>query len=298
LDNGTDRFDAAPAGIGGLARVGLITAALIVEALLHWLYLPLLAQPRLFTIGGVAEIIIWLLLFGLLVAVQLRALPGRIAGLLTVGLAVWLVSQTADLMDEVLRQPLWLSTYGEDMARVAGMLMTALGVVGLIHYTARVMQELERLSYRDSLTGLSNRRMLARRTDEREDRGYSLLMLDLDHFKAVNDAFGHEGGDQALREIADVLRAEFDGSDDVFRLGGEEFAVLLEPRTDEALRRTAESLRRRIADYETTGGARMTVSIGAGTRRPDEQRGQLMRRVDRALYRAKDAGRDRVMLAE
>lgn len=288
-----------PTGVAGSIRVVVLIACLLVAvAALHWMALPYLDNSRLFTIGGVAEIAIWLLLFSLLVSVQVRPLPPRITGFLTAGLAIWLVSQTADLMDEFLRQPLWISTYGEDIARVTGMLLVTLGVLWLIRHSARTMQELERLSYHDSLTGLCNRRMLARRTAERGEASYSLLMLDLDHFKAVNDEFGHDGGDEALREIADLLRAAFRDGDEIFRLGGEEFAVLLDPVPDEKLREAAESLRRRVGDHVARSGARVTVSVGAGTRNPGELPGQLMRRVDRALYRAKDAGRNRVMLAD
>jgi diguanylate cyclase (GGDEF)-like protein len=275
----------------------LVVIGLGAVAALHWMTLPALPRARLFSIGGLAEIAIWLLLFSLLVSVQLRSLPRRIYGLLTIGLAIWLVSQTADLMDEFLRQPLWISTYGEDIARVTGMLLVTLALLALIRHSGRTMGELERLSYRDSLTGLFNRRMLARRTADRAEATYSLLMLDLDHFKAVNDEYGHEGGDQALREIADLLRSEFDQSDDIFRLGGEEFAVLLEPLSDDRLEQVAESVRERVGAYRSERGARMTVSVGAGTRRSDELPGQLMRRVDGALYQAKDAGRDRVVLA-
>lgn len=288
-----------PTGVAGSIRVVVLIACLLgAVAALHWMALPYLDDSRLFTIGGLAEIAIWLLLFSLLVSVQVRSLPPRITGFLTAGLAIWLVSQTADLMDEFLRQPLWISTYGEDIARVTGMLLVTLGVLWLIRHSARTMDELERLSYHDSLTGLCNRRMLARRTAERGEAAYSLLMLDLDHFKAVNDEFGHDGGDQALREIADLLREAFRDGDEIFRLGGEEFAVLLEPAPDEQLHAVAESLRRRVSEHEASSGARVTVSVGAGTRKAGELPGQLMRRVDRALYRAKDAGRNRVILAD
>jgi diguanylate cyclase (GGDEF)-like protein len=290
-------------GRQGRAARGIVVllaglGVLLIEAVAHWLLLPPLDDSRILSVGGLAEIAIWLLLFGVLAAVQVQPVARAEYRLLTTGLIVWLVSQTADLMDEFLRQPLWISTYGEDIARVTGMLLVTLGVLWLIRHSARTMDELERLSYHDSLTGLCNRRMLARRTAERGEAAYSLLMLDLDHFKAVNDEFGHDGGDQALREIADLLREAFRDGDEIFRLGGEEFAVLLEPAPDEQLHAVAESLRRRVSEHEASSGARVTVSVGAGTRKAGELPGQLMRRVDRALYRAKDAGRNRVILAD
>ncbi len=273
----------------------VIIVVLFAEAVSHWLILEPLSNSRLLTVGGIAECVIWALLFAVLVAVQSRPLPRRIYALLSSGLGVWLVSQTADLMDEFLRQPLWISTYGEDIARVAGMLITAVGLLALIRHSASTMQELERLSYRDSLTGLCNRRKFGDVIDQMER--YSLLMLDLDHFKSVNDEFGHDAGDQVLRDIAGLLVRRFSGRAEVFRLGGEEFAVLFDPLDDGELLRIAEQVREEVSRYRAESGASVTVSIGAGTRAHGELPGHVMRRVDRALYRAKDAGRNRVMPA-
>lgn len=271
---------------------------LAAEAITHWLVLEPLDRSRLLTIGGIAECAIWLLLFGVLAAVQFKPLPDRIHALLSAGLSVWLVSQTADLMDEFLRQPLWISTYGEDIARVVGMFITSFGVLALIRHSVSTMHELENLSYRDSLTGLGNRRKFVQMTDARGTRRYSLLMLDLDHFKSVNDEFGHEVGDRVLREIAELLLERFSSRAELFRLGGEEFAMLFDPMDQNDLLDVGERVREAVGRYRSDAGASLTVSVGAGTRMPSELPGQLMRRVDRALYRAKDAGRNRVKLAE
>ena len=296
--SGHGRFTTWGSRPGQLTILALVVVALVVEAALHWVMLPYLAEGRLLTIGGLAEIAIWLLLFSLLVTVHLRALPRTIYLLLTSGLAVWLVSQTADLMDEFLRQPLWISTYGEDIARVAGMLLVTLGVLALIRHSEATMHELQRLSFHDSLTGLGNRRMLHRVTDRFGEARYSLLLLDLDHFKSINDRFGHDVGDRVLKEIASLLRGRFEGRGEVFRLGGEEFAVVLGPANDDELEREADRLRRAVRGLREEPDAGVTVSVGAGTRKQAERRGDLMRRVDKALYRAKDAGRNTVKLAD
>jgi diguanylate cyclase (GGDEF)-like protein len=290
-------------GRQGRAARGIVVllaglGVLLIEAVAHWLLLPPLDDSRILSVGGLAEIAIWLLLFGVLAAVQVQPVARAEYRLLTTGLIVWLVSQTADLMDEFLRQPLWISTYGEDIARVVGMYIVAFGVLGLIRENVGTLRELERLSYRDALTGLCNRRMLKLQTAERGAQRYSLLMLDLDHFKAVNDVSGHDAGDRVLREIAELLRDEAAGRAEVFRLGGEEFAVLLGPLDVDGLIGVAEELRTAVGAYGRRTGTRLTVSIGAGIRAPEESTSDLMRRVDRALYRAKDAGRDRVVLAD
>lgn len=276
----------------------LVVIALIIEALAHWWFLPMAETSRLATIGGLAEVAIWILLFSVLVAVHLRQLPSHIYALLTAGLAVWLSSQTADLMDEFLRQPIWLSVYGEDIARVSGMLLVTLGVLALIRHSAATMQKLEYLSFHDTLTGLYNRRKLQEQTEARKDESYSLLLLDLDHFKSVNDRYGHEAGDAMLRGLAKLLLGRFRPRGQVYRLGGEEFAILVEPADGASLSALAEDVRELIKSYRSPEGMSVSTSIGYGTRRSGEAPGALMRRIDKALYAAKHAGRDRAVAAD
>jgi diguanylate cyclase (GGDEF)-like protein len=294
-----ERDTAAPGpGPAKTAILILVIALLALEAAVHWWLLPMARISRLTTIGGLAEIAIWLLLFSVLVAVHLRHLPGHIYGLLTAGLAIWLSSQTADLMDEFLRQPLWLSIYGEDIARVCGMLLVTLGVLALIRHSANVMQKLEYMSLHDTLTGLCNRRRLQQQTAERGDASYSLLLLDLDHFKSVNDRHGHEGGDAMLRGLARVLQERFRSEGEIYRLGGEEFAILVEPLEPARLTELAEEVRDLVKSYRSSEGTSVSTSVGYGTRRRGEAPGALMRRIDKALYAAKHAGRDRAVAAD
>src|SRR5690606_27565932 len=125
----------------------------------------------------------------------------------------------------------------------------------------------------------------------------ALLALDADHFKRINDAFGHHAGDAALREWARLLATTTRRSDLLCRWGGEEFMVLA-PGTDSAQAAAmAEQIRRAVAgrDPEAMGG--MTVSVGVGELLPGESAEAWVRRVDAALYRAKQDGRDRVVVA-
>jgi len=159
----------------------------------------------------------------------------------------------------------------------------------------------------DHLTGLLNRRAflegarsLCARQGER-GQAVTMLMLDLDHFKSINDRFGHAIGDEVLRMFATVARSSVRGSDIVGRLGGEEFAVIV-PEPMEFAARIAERLR---AAFEEAG-ARVgehaigaTVSIGAATSyKPDMAIDTLLVRADAALYRAKHDGRNRLHAAE
>jgi diguanylate cyclase (GGDEF)-like protein len=163
--------------------------------------------------------------------------------------------------------------------------------------------ELERLSVTDALTGLYNRRHLMGtlanevQRSRRLRRTFSVLLADVDHFKAYNDTHGHLAGDTALVKTAEILRKMTRAVDSVARYGGEEFVVMLLETTIGTAAIVAERIRVRMA-AEEFGGGRMTVSIGAAEYSahgdtPEE----LIAAADRAMYLAKGAGRDRVMVA-
>jgi diguanylate cyclase (GGDEF)-like protein/PAS domain S-box-containing protein len=164
---------------------------------------------------------------------------------------------------------------------------------------------LRELATTDSLTGLFNRRHfmeLAEREFARAKRYQgtrTMLMMDIDHFKRVNDTHGHDVGDEVLRELARISRTALRELDILGRLGGEEFGVLL-PETDAGpAMEVAERLRRAIEQSPMTTGAgemRITVSIGAATSKGDaETVDTLLKRADVALYEAKQSGRNRVV---
>jgi diguanylate cyclase (GGDEF)-like protein len=165
----------------------------------------------------------------------------------------------------------------------------------------RQRQQLETLAWIDPLTGAGNRRMLeldlsqARAAAAGAAVPPALAIMDLDHFKRINDRFGHEAGDRVLVAFAELLRERLRRVDRLYRFGGEEFVVLL-PATDAAgLRALTETLRATSeARLETPDGAAVTVSIGATLARRDEHWSHWLGRADAALYRAKDAGRNRV----
>ena len=167
----------------------------------------------------------------------------------------------------------------------------------------RLKDELEHAASRDPLTGLWNRRRFLQMLESahgqkrRHDRDYSLMLLDADHFKAINDQHGHHAGDEVLVLLAKVLETRVRETDAVCRWGGEEFMVLL-PRTglhDAA--RLAESLRETIAQTRLPLLPTLTVSIGVAQHQASETTECLLKRADVALYRAKHLGRNRVELA-
>jgi diguanylate cyclase (GGDEF)-like protein len=168
---------------------------------------------------------------------------------------------------------------------------------------SRLRNELGRLSTTDDLTGLANRRAFRSRLaselarSARTQRPLCLLMLDLDHFKRVNDTFGHGAGDVVLATMGELLSSSMhrSGIDVAARVGGEEFAVIL-PETDEeggtfAAERLRIEVMSRAADILTT------VSVGVAASHGGDDPDSLLRTVDRALYTAKALGRNCVSVA-
>lgn len=167
----------------------------------------------------------------------------------------------------------------------------------------RLRKELEQAASRDHLTGLWNRRQFlhlldnARAQKRRYDVDYSLMLLDADHFKSVNDRYGHDAGDEVLVLLARALEARVRETDTVCRWGGEEFIVLL-PQTDlENAALLAESLRRSVEQIRVPHLPPVTVSIGVAQHCASETGDSLIKRADEALYQAKAAGRNRVVAA-
>lgn len=174
---------------------------------------------------------------------------------------------------------------------------------GLVLGNLRTFDRHRLLSYTDPLTGLYNRRHLHQllpavaRASRLSGRPYGVLMVDVDHFKRLNDTYGHDAGDRVLACLAEVLRELCRKTDHAFRMGGEEFLLLLEETSLEELGEVAERVRRRIAEapMDLPDGPRITVSIGICTGPGEEGREtEVLRRADQALYRAKQAGRNRV----
>jgi len=158
--------------------------------------------------------------------------------------------------------------------------------------------QLEQLATLDPLTGIENRRALeteiaiALSAFQRDARPIALAMIDLDHFKRVNDRHGHEVGDQVLRDFARLAEGAVRRTDRLFRYGGEEFVLLMPCTDDLGLELAMSHLQLRIREGLRAEGEPVTVSIGGVILRRDESRDAWVSRADAALYRAKANGRN------
>ncbi len=197
--------------------------------------------------------------------------------------------------------------YGLPFSMVAAALLIALGIADRLRDQRRALSEAERHAQTDSLTGVLNRRSLVERLDaaclRARARGLpiSLLFIDLDHFKQINDTFGHAAGDACLTAIIPPIQAELRQSDVIGRYGGEEFVVILSSADSAAAHPIAQRILERVANVRVEGfGApiALTCSIGVATSDMLGVWGEhLIAQADAAVYAAKRSGRNRVQLA-
>jgi diguanylate cyclase (GGDEF)-like protein len=196
-----------------------------------------------------------------------------------------------------------------EIANIKAMVLALIfGLIGIVATIATYRQRLDRLLERihsearsDTLTGASNRRhgneLLAQELEraKRLHHPFSVILFDIDHFKKVNDRFGHLTGDCVLREVAALADANLRPCDALVRWGGEEFLVLLPETAPTDAVRIAERLRRRVAGHGFSHGQTLTLSAGVTGMVAGDDGESLVARADALLYRIKGTGRNRIM---
>ncbi len=181
---------------------------------------------------------------------------------------------------------------------MASILYWALALLVFVSLVLTVMVHIYRLKAHaaniDSLTGIYNRRGCLKRLKNGNGR-YALLYIDIDHFKEINDKYGHETGDNVLKEVVHIISAHI-RKDDVFcRHGGEEFLLFVANANEAQAAAVAEKLRKHIQIHRFEKVGDLTVSVGVAVRERNESIGSLIARADKNLYRAKNGGRNRVV---
>jgi len=201
----------------------------------------------------------------------------------------------------------WPLAWGLPLSMVVAAVFVALGVADRLREQRLALSDAERRAQSDPLTGVLNRRSLLERLDaaclRAQARGLpiSLLFIDLDHFKSINDTWGHQAGDACLLAVIRPIQAELRQSDVIGRYGGEEFVVILSSADSAAAQAIAARILQRVADLRVEGfGApiRLTCSIGVASSETLGVWGdQLVSRADAAVYAAKHSGRNQVRVA-
>ncbi|MFD2647737.1 diguanylate cyclase [Devosia albogilva] len=197
------------------------------------------------------------------------------------------------------------SNYAAYSQTLGALLLIANGLLMLLVIVRDVMAEITTESETDNLSGLLNRRGFEARAGraleqaQRNGSPASVVVADLDHFKAINDSFGHEAGDRVIVAFARILVATSDERTLIGRLGGEEFAVFIPGANVATARLYAEGVRSGFAGASAVAGSggRHSASFGVAALQPGDQLPDLLRRADMALYDAKRSGRDRVCVA-
>lgn len=214
---------------------------------------------------------------------------------------------TADLVriaatpDAVTNAPTSSNSPAFGLLAVAAIALLALGAAALGNSLRRHpgADELAAMAWSDGLTGLANRRRLDADLAEHHDgnRPTAAIMIDIDHFKEINDRYGHAFGDEVLRTVGEAIAGQVRHDDVVYRYGGEEFCVLLPGATPADATAVAQRIVGAVRGVELPDGRNVTVSVGVAGASHDDAKGAIQR-ADRALYSAKELGRDRAVASD
>lgn len=272
-----------------IALLGIVMLAIMV---LHLLLLPHFPYERFYAVSFGFEVINWLTMLFLFWVVQCAHLPTHTYRMLSCGLMLWIMGATADIMDELVAQPLWLAIYAEDLLRSSGILLSSIGILSTMHHLFHINTQLRQQALFDDLTRLPNRRYFHQQLFLEQGICHALILLDLDHFKGINDNYGHDIGDRVLQQFGELLQQHCPPGALAARVGGEEFALLLPVAHEAELQQLANTLLTATRTIAPDPAHTMTVSLGVGIREPKEPAVSLFKRVDQALYGAKEAGRN------
>lgn len=184
-----------------------------------------------------------------------------------------------------------------------GLVIVIVTIGTIAYFVGSYHRQLEGMATTDKLTGIGNRQFFdiaidhALKIRKRTTRPFAVILIDLDHFKSINDTLGHLAGDAVIRAVTDVVRQNIRESDVLCRWGGEELIILAADCQLEAATELAEKLRHRVEQAELPHGAKVTISAGIAEATDDEDADGVLGRADDALYEAKETGRNRVVVA-
>ena len=253
--------------------------------------LPLFALLLYIITLGVFDLIYWIFVFPMVSFFLLNSSMGLFFNVVfIIFLSVVIAFKTNNFSDQTLASVTIIISYA-----------TVSAIAYLRErYRKKILERLRISSYTDFLTGVGNRRRFQSNLEkqihiaQRHKRPFSLMVLDADFFKEVNDTYGHPTGDQVLIGLVDLVKTLLRVEDSLYRVGGEEFAVILPETSIEGAQVIAERVRTGVATHVFDSDITITVSIGLSESFDGAKVEDLFQAADRALYNAKKSGRDRV----
>lgn len=276
-----------------LSIATLIFSILIEMVGLH--FLPPIGRLKPLYYSFIFEFIELLALLLIFFIVQFAPLlNSRAHALLTAGLFLWVQASIVDVGDEFFYQPLWLSLWGEDALRTIGIIIYTIGIMFAIKTVSVNYNQIKKLSMIDELTQLPNRRYFKQVLSNRENQSFLILLIDIDHFKKINDSYGHDEGDLILQSFGYALSSIMTNNITVSRIGGEEFAMLIDSNQHQYAIDIANTVMSEAEKISKNHKEPFTVSIGMTLKSSSEPSQDAIKRADHALYNAKANGRNRI----
>lgn len=269
---------------------------IVVFTIYNFTYFPLVGAKKSIP-GFASEFINLIVIMTVFWVVQCSKLAKKAYQYVTIGLMLWIVGMTADVLDELVVQPQWVTLYIKDLCISVGVVITAYGLFKTMLFMQKMHNRLAQEFIVDDLTQVYNRRCFYEYVENETDESYAVIIIDIDHFKSINDTFGHDKGDKVLKAFASKIDALFEDGNIFARIGGEEFAGYLPNCTLEKMQAFAESVLASARTIEVTDELYTSASIGVAKRFKNESFDSVMKRADQALYKAKNSGRNRFVIA-
>ena len=249
------------------------------------------------TYGLATEFINLVIIVTVFWVVQCSQLAKKAYVFVSLGLILWIMGITAQLLGDVVILPYWISLYLDSFCRTIGITITAYGLFKTISFMQKMHNRLAQEFIIDDLTQVYNRRCFYKEVKNATAVLYTIIIIDIDHFKLINDDFGHDMGDKILKEFAQKINALFKNENLFARIGGEEFAGYFPSSNTGEIVQFCENILSVARTINIEDERFVSVSIGIAKNTQCEPFDSVIKRADQALYKAKNSGRDRFEIA-
>ncbi len=285
-----------------VAFIPPMAVSVLLTCYLYWLLTHFPARPEVTYVNlGFKGTLMVMGLLGMFLVTNFRKAEHRAYPFLFSGFVCFAIAFATDSSAELVRTSYAVKLIGERILLVLGFILVLLGHRQWVRYTSDLHQKLEQLTIVDELTGVFNRRHLMRELSKlmaiarrKPDHALCAIMLDIDHFKSINDKYGHAEGDRVLTDVCRLMSQTIRPEDILARLGGEEFVVLLPDSDLEGAQTVAERIRETIKAVKYGPSKPVKASFGVTQSRTNESEFDFLKRLDVAVYESKQRGRDRV----